>query len=99
MTRSDLCTQVVDGAILEKPNSAATAKDMLTRSHSHTHTHTHTLHDAVLFSLSGRGHTVYTGLALVWREGEFVCHEATDVTFATLSAEVIESYVATGEPL
>jgi septum formation protein len=42
---------------------------------------------------------VYTGLALVWRGGERVCHEATYVTFAPLSSEIIANYVASGEPL
>jgi septum formation protein len=72
--------QVLDGAILEKPGSAARAKEMLT-------------------SLSGQEHMVYTGLALVWRGGERVCHEATYVTFAPLSSEIIANYVASGEPL
>jgi MAF protein len=71
---------VLDGAILEKPGSAARAKEMLT-------------------SLSGQEHMVYTGLALVWRGGERVCHEATYVTFAPLSSEIIANYVASGEPL
>ena len=50
-------------------------------------------------SLSGRDHEVFTGLALVWRDGYKICHEVTRVTFATLTPEVIASYVASEEPL
>ena len=54
---------------------------------------------SALHSLSGRDHVVFTGLALVWKRGERVCHEATNVTFAPLNSEIIDSYVASGEPL
>ena len=53
----------------------------------------------VCYSLSGRSHVVYTGLAFVWRAGQRVCHEETEVTFASLTSDVIDSYVASGEPL
>lgn len=56
-----------------------------------------TYHDR--YSLSGREHVVYTGLAIVWRKGHKVCHEATSVTFAPLHQDVITSYIASGEPL
>lgn len=56
---------------------------------------------AMLRRLSGRTHTVFTGLALVHpasgRDAE--AHEATEVTFAALSEAEIEAYVATGSPL
>ncbi len=47
---------------------------------------------------------VHTGMALVSRdEGgglkEHTFHESTEVTFAQLSEEVIQSYVESGEPL
>ncbi|HKV03960.1 MAG TPA: Maf family protein [Candidatus Acidoferrales bacterium] len=51
--------------------------------------------------LSGRVHDVHTGLALVRLPGsvEGVVEEITRVTFAPLSDEEIESYIASGEPL
>lgn len=60
----------------------------------------------VLHRLSGQTHKVYTGVSLVWvgiELGEAVCercfHEGTEVTFAPLSEDVVESYVQSGEPL
>ena len=49
--------------------------------------------------LSGRTHTVYTGITV--RRGEQVLtqHEATDVVFRPLSEAEIAAYVATGEPM
>lgn len=52
--------------------------------------------------LSGRTHTVYTGLALATRcaAPRSVCaSRATDVTFRELSDDEISAYVATGSPL
>jgi septum formation protein len=52
----------------------------------------------MLTQLSGRGHAVYTGVALAGRaDGATVVH--TRVTFRTLSAGEIDWYVGTGEPL
>ena len=54
---------------------------------------------AMLGSLSGSTHSVCTGVALVYSDGStrrFV--ETTRVTFATLSADCIESYIESGEP-
>lgn len=50
--------------------------------------------------LSGTVHEVHTGVAVVRRPGtiEGVVDETTRVTFAPLSDEDIESYIATGEP-
>lgn len=50
--------------------------------------------------LSGSLHKVHTGVAIVRRPGsqEAVIDEATQVTFAPLSDEEIEKYIATGEP-
>lgn len=56
--------------------------------------------DAVrmLTRLSGRGHEVFTGLALL-KNGAFVCGaERTEVFFRPLTPAEIESYAATGEP-
>ena len=52
-----------------------------------------------LAALSGREHTVYTGVT-VRRGGETVTeHEATAVRFRPLTGEEIAAYVATGEPM
>ncbi|MEE3311641.1 MAG: Maf family protein [Acutalibacteraceae bacterium] len=60
---------------------------------------------AMLRSLSGKTHVVYTGVALVEKNerGEIVSNEtfveATEVTFFKLSEEEIDWYVGTGEPM
>ena len=50
--------------------------------------------------LSGAVHEVHTGLAVIRRPGamEAVVEEVTRVTFAPLSDEEIDAYIATGEP-
>ena len=54
---------------------------------------------AMLRRLSGQTHTVYTGVCITdgTRTERFV--SATDVTFYPLSAQTIDDYVATGEPM
>jgi len=53
----------------------------------------------MLTALSGRTHTVYTGVT-VCADGEILsAHEATDVRFRPLSPAEIDAYVATGEPM
>ncbi|EIT85344.1 Maf-like protein [Fictibacillus macauensis ZFHKF-1] len=56
--------------------------------------------DAVrtLQSLSGKTHTVYTGVCILSEEKECVFSVATEVTFWELSAAEIENYIETGEP-
>ncbi len=54
---------------------------------------------ATLARLSGRSHTVYTGLALIHGERRVTAHEATAVTFAPLAEAEIAAYVATGSPM
>ena len=54
---------------------------------------------ATLRRLSGRTHTVYTGLALVHDGRAATDHRATRVTFADLSDAEIDAYVATGSPM
>ena len=49
--------------------------------------------------LSGRGHTVYTGLAVISGGEVRTRAVATDVYFRELTEGEIERYVATGEPL
>ena len=55
---------------------------------------------AMLRRLSGRTHEVITGLFLIHLPGGVtrVEHETTRVTFAPLTDEEIDAYVATGEP-
>ena len=54
---------------------------------------------AMLASLSGRTHTVYTGVT-VCRDGNVLTeHEATAVRFRSLTPGEIAAYVATGEPM
>ncbi len=53
----------------------------------------------MLSSLSGREHTVYTGVT-VRRDGEAVTeHEASLVRFRPLTRGEIDAYVSTGEPM
>lgn len=54
---------------------------------------------AMLRSLSGRTHTVVTGLCLAWPGGIDVSSDSSRVTFRELSDEEIDAYVETGEPL
>jgi septum formation protein len=55
--------------------------------------------DAVrmLHELSGRTHTVVSGLCLVVGDEDVVGHELTDVTFRLLSPELVDAYVGSGE--
>jgi len=78
-----------DGQILGKPGSEERAVRMLS-------------------SLQGRTHHVYTGVTLIWQEerqmGGFdkksrTFFEDTLVTMYPMSAEEIEAYVSTGEPM
>lgn len=53
----------------------------------------------MLKRLSGREHTVYTGVAIKDAERELVDFEATRVLFDELSDDIIDRYIATGEPM
>jgi septum formation protein len=53
---------------------------------------THMLHE-----LSGRTHTVVSGVCLLGAGDDVVAHESTDVTFRLLSTETVAAYVASGE--
>jgi septum formation protein len=53
---------------------------------------------AMLRLLSGREHTVITGICLRHRFGSIVDHSATQVRFAPLTESEIVEYVASGEP-
>ncbi|CAH0346347.1 Maf family protein [Bacillus sp. CECT 9360] len=48
--------------------------------------------------LSGRTHSVYTGVAIISDKNRTVFAEKTEVTFWELSDEEIETYLETGEP-
>jgi septum formation protein len=52
-----------------------------------------------LLSLSGRWHSVYTGVALVEGERRLVDYERTEVAFRSLSNEEVDRYITTGEPM
>ncbi len=57
--------------------------------------------EAVLFlrELSGKTHSVYTGVAVITEEKELVSVVETEVTFRTLTEEEIFHYVKSGSPL
>lgn len=52
----------------------------------------------MLKSLSGKTHSVYTGVFIIHGEKEFSFAEKTDVTFCELSDDEINRYIASGEP-
>ena len=54
---------------------------------------------AMVRSLSGRTHTVYSGLTVATPQRVLTDYRATEVTFETLSEEEIEYYVNTYRPL
>jgi septum formation protein len=51
----------------------------------------------MLGELSGRTHTVVSGLCLLGAGDDVIAQELTDVTFRPLTAETVASYVASGE--
>ncbi|MBR3588351.1 MAG: septum formation inhibitor Maf [Clostridia bacterium] len=53
----------------------------------------------MLSSLSGRRHTVFTGVCIKTKEKTDIFHVATDVEFYELSEKEINDYIATGEPM
>ena len=78
-------TVVVDGESLGKPVDSIEARQMLER-------------------LSGRRHQVTTGVCVARRNADGLAvtkveAEVTEVEFATMSAEEIAGYVASGEPM
>ncbi len=54
---------------------------------------------SMLAALSGREHTVITGICLLHPGGTIVDHESTRVHFVELSAAEIDAYVVSGEPM
>lgn len=53
----------------------------------------------ILKKLSGKTHTVYTGVAVLTDQGYDVCHDTTEVTMEDIPETDIRAYVASGEPL
>ena len=53
----------------------------------------------MLRALSGRSHTVFTGVTVIRGEESLSHAERTEVFFRTLSDEEIDRYIATGEPM
>jgi len=53
----------------------------------------------MLRSLSGRRHSVYTGIAIVRGSCDVTAAEVTDVYFRELADFEIDAYVSTGEPM
>ena len=53
----------------------------------------------MLRKLSGRSHEVFTGVCLLREPVELTAFEVTRVSFAPLSDEEVEEYVASGEPM
>ncbi len=54
---------------------------------------------AMLKQLSGRTHTVYTGVAVISNGKTHTAVEATQVTFCRMTDGEISDYIATGEPM
>lgn len=53
----------------------------------------------MLTALSGRKHTVYTGVCVIHGSEVDLRHEATKVTVCALTEREILAYIATGEPM
>ena len=49
--------------------------------------------------LSGRTHTVYTGVSVLTHSQSILFHDTAEVTFCPLSDAEIRAYIETGEPL
>ena len=54
---------------------------------------------SMLTSLSGKVHTVYTGVCIKTQDSTQIFHCATDVEFYPLTDEEIRAYIATTEPM
>ena len=53
----------------------------------------------ILSTLSGRTHTVFTGVAIIAGDKETIFYDKAEVTFKTLEPDEISDYIATGEPM
>ena len=52
----------------------------------------------MLKQLSGKTHTVVSGVAIVWKGKAELFHEKTSVTFYELEEELLERYLDSNEP-
>jgi septum formation protein len=52
----------------------------------------------MLVMLSGKTHSVYTGVAILYGEKQSLFYEKTDVTFWELTSQEIDEYIASEEP-
>ncbi|MCM1226775.1 MAG: Maf family protein [Clostridium sp.] len=52
----------------------------------------------MLMSLSGKIHTVYTGVSFIYAESSYSFSVKTDVEFYSLTEKEISEYISTGEP-
>ncbi|MCR5175263.1 MAG: Maf family protein [Anaerovibrio sp.] len=53
----------------------------------------------MLTRFSGRTHQVTTGVVFAWKNNFWQAWETTEVVFSPLSADQIDEYIATGEPV
>ena len=51
----------------------------------------------MLGELSGRTHTVVSGVCLLGADADVLLHETTDVTFRVLTRGILDAYLASGE--
>ena len=51
----------------------------------------------MLGELSGRTHTVVSGVCLLGADADVLLHERTDVTFRVLTAGIVDAYLTSGE--
>jgi nucleoside triphosphate pyrophosphatase len=51
----------------------------------------------MLGELSGRTHTVVSGVCLLGADADVLLHERTDVTFRLLTGGIVDAYLASGE--
>lgn len=49
--------------------------------------------------LSGKSHTVYTGISILWRNREVTSYEKSTVRFNVLTEQEIRDYIKTKEPM
>ena len=91
--KADASWEDRDEIVLGADTIVVLERDVLEKPRDEAHART------MLERLSGREHTVITGICLRHSRGVEVDSVATRVRFASLSAAEIDAYVATGEPL
>ena len=86
-------TSKQDDLIIAADTVVAVDGQVLGKPHSTQQAH------QMLSALSGREHTVYTGVTVCRGDQILTQHEATAVRFRPLTAQEIDAYIATGEPM